>query len=346
MSNMSAPDDDVAQLLRVAGPRREPPAAVRARALASALEVFEALPEPPAATPELASAAIKRRWALPRLRHAIAAAVVLVASGALLWQSLPQPARSAAAYVNYSNGDWLIDNGLAAPNVLVPQGARVQTTGSATLELQLRDGTLLRAHHDSLFVLGAGNGIELLRGRIYIATRGGADSVRIRTAFATVHDIGTRFEVQVDGTAVTVQVREGQVQLRGDHIRLASGAALTASATDGVGESLRVDATGRIERGNLPTTGRHWRWLAEARPDYALDRGSLHDFLVWSASESGLQLRYHSEAVRRAAVDTRTRGNIDGMSPEEAIINVLATTRLRRADAPAYELLVDFAEQD
>jgi hypothetical protein len=152
--------------------------------------------------------------------------------------------------------------------------------------------------------------------------------------------------VQVEQAALTVLVREGQVRLDGDHMQLAPGVPLTATAHAGIGESLRVDAAGRIVRGHVATTAARWGWLAGARPAYALDSGSLHDFLVWSAAESGLQLRYHSEAVRRAAVSTRTRGNIDGMSPEEAIANVLATTRLRRANAAPHELLVDFADGD
>ena len=266
--------------------------------------------------------------------------MLLAVLAGVLWQQQVQPVQQPIlAYVNYSRGNWQFGDHAAPSNLPITAGAVLRTASDAALELQLLDGALIRVAADTQLTLAANNRIELHRGRVFVEVHGRAAPVHVLTPQGEVTDVGTEFEVQVAPDAVTVRVREGQVRLQHDHTQL------TASARSGVGDALRIDRDGHIHRSQISTRDRYWDWLAGARPAYALDQGSLHDFLRWSASATGLSLRYQSEAVRQAAVATHTRGNIDGMHPTAAIDSVLATSRLQRMPAASYELLVDFARE-
>ena len=328
-------DEDVARILRTTGARRVPPPGMRERVYDEALATFDSLPASTSADRPAAS-----NWARGRRTYAAAAGVLLAVLTGLLWQQQVQRVKQPVlAYVNYSRGEWQLGDNAGPGNLPITAGAPLRTSSNAALELQLIDGALLRVAPDTQLRLTANNRIELQRGRVFVDVHGRALPVHVLTPQGEVTDVGTEFEVQVARADVTVRVREGQVRLQHDHIQL------TASARSGVGEMLRVDSQGDIHRSHIDTRDPYWDWLAGARPAYALDQGSLHDFLRWSASATGLSLRYQSEAVRQAAVATQTRGNIDGMHPKTAIDIVLATTRLQRVPAATYELLIDFARE-
>ena len=328
-------DEDVARILRSTGARRLPPPGMRERVYADALATFNSLP---AVAP--AAVRVAPRWPLARSAYAAAAVLLLAVLSGVLWQQQVRPMKQPVlAYVNYSRGHWQFGDNSAPNNLPITAGAALRTSSDAALELQLLDGALIRVAPDTQLALAANNRIELQHGRVFVDVHGRAAPVHVLTPKGEVTDIGTEFEVQVALSEVTVRVREGQVRLQHDHTQV------TASAQNGFGETLRVDAAGRIHRSQINTRDPYWDWLAGARPAYALDQGNLHDFLRWSASATGLSLRYQSEAVRQAAVATQTRGNIDGMHPSRAIDSVLATTHLQRMPAATYELLVDFAQE-
>ena len=337
--------EDVARVLRSAGARRAPPPGMRERVHADALAAFERLPAPShavrsAVSGRAQSGLAQSIWAHHRKAYAIAAGMLLAVLAGLLWQQREQPGvQPVLAYVNYSRGSWQMGGHRAPSNMPITGGAQLNTSADAALELQLIGGALVRVDSGTQLTLAPNNRIELHQGRVFIEVHGRAQSVHVLTPQGEITDIGTEFEVQVAPSEVTVRVREGQVRLHNDHTEL------TAGARAGIGDALRIDTQGHVHRSHIDTADRYWDWLAGARPAYALDRGSLHDFLHWSASAAGLSLRYQSETVRQAAVATHTRGNIDGMQLTTAIDNVLATTRLQRMPAARYELLIDFANE-
>ena len=362
--------DDIARLLRASGARREPSLQMRARLHAAALETFEALPAERrlegSAARQTAQQVTRGNDAYGRSvygrnvhervrakpqgsrllgpRMALAATLLVAIGAALFWQtrtrSVNESTVAEVAQVQFARGGWTVNGQAGDARALLQAHAKVRTTSDGKLELRLVGGALLRLAGDSELVLTAVDRINLQAGRVYVDANAPTSAMHVVTAQGTVTDLGTQFEVQLSPSAVTVLVREGRVMLASDH------AHLTAGATNGVGESLSVRTNGNVLRHSLLASDPYWQWLADARAPYELERGTLHDFLVWSAAEAGLMLRYQSEEVRRAAVATRTRGNIVGMSMQTAIENVLATTRLRRKPATDHELVIEFADRD
>ena len=344
-STMDDEADDVARLLRASGGRREPSAAMRARLHASALTAFEALPEVDQPSLRQGARAASGRWyRFPVKQQAIAALLVLTVGATLLWHmQRGETVQPVVAEVNFSRGAWYLDDHdarAATAHSMLHAAARIRTAHDSQLSLRLSTGVTLRLPGDTQLILARADRIELQQGRVYVDAAGPTAAIQVVTAHGTVTDLGTQFEVQIAPTAITVLVRDGRVVLEADHTRL------TATATAGIGESLRLDVNGNILRRALRADDPYWQWLGDAPTPYVLERGNLHDFLAWSAARARLTLRYQSEAVRAAAVATHTRGDIDGMSTTTAIESVLATTHLRRKRAAADELLIEFADRD
>ena len=369
-------DDDIGRLLRASGARREPSSEQRARIHAALLTTFAQLPEAGVAAGEptdpvaraarpavvgLRSGPLADRGnhhgnlpgnfpgylpgkARP-LRFAIAAGLLVALTAGLMGRLQPAMQRAmgpspAIARVSFTNGASWVDDRPAQTDLALRSRAQVRTAADANLELRLVNGALLRLAGDTRVVLTRPDRIELQTGRLYVDANVPTAAIQVVTDQGTVTDLGTQFEVEVAPTALTVLVRDGRVVLESKRTRL------TAGARAGIGEALRIDSSGNVARRPLAANDEHWQWLSGARPPYVLERGTLHDFLAWSAAESGLTLRYQTEAVRQAAVQTHTSGNIDGMKMETAIDSVLATTRLRRKPAARNELLIEFADGD
>jgi ferric-dicitrate binding protein FerR (iron transport regulator) len=131
-----------------------------------------------------------------------------------------------------------------------------------------------------------------------------------------VRDIGTRFEVRFNGSALRVRVRDGVVRL-----------SQTRQSHDAQpGDELTLDGSGAIVRRTVPVHGADWAWaMALARP-FDLEGRSLRDFLDWIAGENGWQLRFADAAVDKKSLTTILHGSIQGLTPDEALAAVLPTS--------------------
>ena len=323
---MSEHDDDVRKLMELAGPRSEPPDAVRERVHQAVLEAWEQAPVP---APE--PVAHQRRWL------ALAASVVLgLAIGYMAFIELPVDPPGVSGKLVFASGGHSVrgSDDVAAP--LLGEGAMLRTSGKGRLSIQLDEYTTVRLDHNTSITLQTRSEIWLHSGRLYADSHGGG-GIRIETPFASVTDVGTQFEVVVDGEVLKVAVREGGVT-----VDLLDNKTLTAHARSGVGERLTILGSNDIQRDTLTTTDPSWSWTYGAREAYHLEASSLYDFLAWATRESGLVLRFESDAAYMASKLPETHGD-EVVTPTRAIIlDVLDTSGFQALDGQEHELIIGF----
>jgi ferric-dicitrate binding protein FerR (iron transport regulator) len=295
--------DQVAQLLRLAGPREAVPPERAMRVRAAVRDEWRRHTAPRART-------ISIGWSLGAL--AAAALLLLGVRGALRDNAPAEAPAPAVAMVETVSGPLAVrvGDGLRAGSVLETGAdgrAGVRTDGGASVRLDRN--TRLQ------FVSAAALSLE--RGAVYIDS-GSPDpgSIEVRTPFGVARDIGTRFEVSLSGTALRVRVRHGLVQLT------RAGASHDATA----GEELTLDEAGRLERRMVPVHGAEWAWAAALATPFELEGRSLGEFLDWICGENGWRLRFASAAVEQRAANATLHGSIQGLTPEEALAAVLPTT--------------------
>jgi ferric-dicitrate binding protein FerR (iron transport regulator) len=229
---------------------------------------------------------------------------------------------------------------LAGTDVPLSSGTRLRTDSSGRAAVRLVSGTALRIAGASELILGSDARIELLEGRVYLDTQGARQGgVEIVTRFGTLRDVGTQFEVLSTESGLRVRTREGAVAFT----RASSATVLECEAD----EELRIDRSGRMERGHIASFDPEWAWvetLAEAPrgPELTLRR-----FLEWVARETGRRLRYDSPETEARVNQVVLHGTTPNRAPVQALEIALATTDidyvlpddgtilLRRRDATA-----------
>ena len=167
-----------------------------------------------------------------------------------------------------------------------------------------------------------GNRIELERGAVYLDTpagRGGADPFVVATAAGSCREIGTRFEVRVDGGTMHVRVRDGAVELRAK-----SGATTRVEAGHELQAGARVDAGVRP----APSAGPGWEWAARVAPQPPLGGATLADLLAWVNRETGAEVAFVHAEDSATARNTILHGPLDGLDPVSAVGVALPTCGL------------------
>ena len=197
----------------------------------------------------------------------------------------------------------------------VAPGSRLATGAGGLLTVELADPvarTSLRlAPHTRLVWLG-GDRLELARGTLYVDRRrdpGAAPGppLEIRTAFGTVSDLGTQFELAVDATGLRARVREGAVTLSRDDERHLAAA----------GTELRAGAGSGVERRAVEPWGDTWSWAIDAAPAIELDGRTLGDALAWIGRETGRRVVWSDPALHDRAAGERLAGAL-ALGPAEA----------------------------
>ncbi|MCZ6618141.1 MAG: FecR family protein, partial [Gammaproteobacteria bacterium] len=269
---MSEHDDDVRKLMELAGPRREPPDAVRERVHQAVLEAWEQVPIP---SPTSTSTMRQRRWL------ALAASVVFgLGIGYLALVELAVEPPGISGKMVFASGGHSVRGSEEVDAPLLQEGAMLRTSGRGRLFIQLDEHTTLRLDHNTSITLKTSSEIWLHRGRLYADSQGGDNGgggIRIETPFASVTDVGTQFEVVVDGEMLEVAIREGEVT-----VALLDNKILTANAQSGVGERLTILGSNDVHRDALATTDPSWSWTHRAREAYDLEANTLYDFLSWA----------------------------------------------------------------
>jgi ferric-dicitrate binding protein FerR (iron transport regulator) len=263
-----------------------------------------------------------RRWAWQ-----IAAGVAAAALGVAVLLNRPAAPLQIVASVDRLNGaaehrasssdDWLP---LSAGSTLRTQD-EIRTAGDGRLALTLASGLHLRVDRASQLAFNDVRQAALGTGAVYVdsgptsAARPAA--LEIATPYGSVSHLGTQYEARLEGDSLVVSVREGRVSV-----------ARGADRVEGVAGERLVINDGPVERSFLAGTASSWSWTGEVAPAYRLEGQSLHRFLEWAARETGREVRYADGAARDDASALELHGSVEGLTPDQALTAVLATTSL------------------
>jgi hypothetical protein len=132
-----------------------------------------------------------------------------------------------------------------------------------------------------------------------------------------VEHIGTRFVVALESDSLDIGVREGSVELHGPQL-----AAVSAGA------AVHVTRDGSLSRRTLAGDDAAWAWLETPLNPFEAEGQSVLALLQWVAQEKDQPLVFDSEEARDRAQRTVLHGSIRGLSVDDSLSVMLATTTL------------------
>jgi ferric-dicitrate binding protein FerR (iron transport regulator) len=316
-------EEAVQGLLREMAPETEPPAAVRERIRLAVATEWRA-------TVAASRTPTTRNWQRPALAMAASLAVIAVALGVFQLR-LPTQAPSVATLARLSgsvevgvDADW---QPVAAGQSL-RVGQQLVTGPQGKAALTLARGATLRLDANTRIAMAGIDRVVVKRGAVYLdaGNRPAAGpGLQIASAFGSTRHLGTQYEVRVSPSGMQVSVREGRVEL--------SGAGGSRSAVVAVaGEQLLIGSAGAVARQAVDRHDARWNWIADVTPPYAIEDRRLTEFLAWVCRETGRELAFASPEVEATAQSIILRGSVAGLSPNDALAAVMATTNLSYTD--------------
>lgn len=317
---LDAEQEQIARLLRFAGPRLAVPPETSARVRSAVHAEWQA-----------SIYAHRRRRAYRWTAAGLAAAAALALAVGLTLRTDPvappapplqvatletgtvrelEPgARSGASGSRLAAGDTIFS------------GTQIRTAAGTRAALRLAGGSSLRLGFDTLVRFESASELVLEAGRLYLDSGlfgEESSSVSVHTDLGLVEEIGTQFEVDVRDQRLRVRVREGEVSLgHGGH-------AWAAPA----GVELSMSDDGELSRGTVPIFGPEWDWILEIAPAFELEGSRLGSFLDWVGRETGWEMRYADSGLKASTADTVLHGSIAGLRPDQALEAVLPTCGL------------------
>jgi ferric-dicitrate binding protein FerR (iron transport regulator) len=201
----------------------------------------------------------------------------------------------------------------------LPAGTSVRT-GASGYALITVASVAVRIGPGTTLLLGKDGRVRLTGGRLYGETavpRSPGPALLVETPFGWVSHFGTEFQVAVAPDGMDVSVRSGHVRVTEDDGRVQRLAR---------GEGLEVLRDGAVHRISVSPFGASWAWVNALEPDFPIDGRSLADFLDWYARETGLKLVLLGGTTARAVSHTTLSGSIAGLTPNQALAAVIATT--------------------
>lgn len=308
-------DADLGALLRAAGPRARPPAAMQDEVLAAVEAEWRAL---------TAARARRSRYT----SWAAAAGIAIAAVGVWIARPLYLPAAGPVAsvaridgYVEYRSDrheHW-------APLPATAQlrdGDELRTGSSGRAALQLASGVQLRLDNATRVAFDDTHHARLRRGGLYVDSGvTGADDARafeVETPAGVVRHLGTQYEARVTHGTLRVAVREGRVAIGGGSSEIVGRA----------GQQITLQA-GEATRSDLAVNDDAWSWIGSITPPFAIEGRSVDEFLGWAARETGRQVVYLSPEAAERARTVVLKGSVAGLTPEAAVSAVLSTTSLQ-----------------
>ena len=305
------PDDPIARLIRVAGPRPPVPEERMARVRDSVHAGWR----------EAAKRARRRSIVLT---FAQIAAALVIAIGVAFWvRGRARVAGVAAATVVQTEGRVLLRDGLVAgTGSVLTAGAGLTTGPDGRAALSLSGGPSVRLDTGTDLRLISARVLELQHGAVYVDT--GAQpskgaSIEVRTSLGRVRDVCTQFEVRLADDRLNLSVREGVAALDRDDRTYAAPA----------GTRLRVDSRGAVETGTVGLQGADWGWVLAVAPPFDLEGRTLGDYLDWLSRETGWRVGYTDPSIAAGAATVILHGSTSGLRPDETPAAVLPTCGLR-----------------
>ena len=319
---LDAEQEQIARLLRFAGPRLAVPPETSTRVRTVVHDEWQA-----------SIRARRRRSAYLWTGTGLAAAAVLALAVGLTLRSdpvtPPNPPQLVATLQAVTGtvrhlqpgSETGVPGARLATGDTVLSGMAVSTEPGARAALRLAGGPSLRLGYGTLVRFESASDLVLEAGRLYLDSGlSGEDtsSVSVRTVFGLVEEIGTQFEVDVRDQRIRVRVREGEVNLGRE------GRAWAAPA----GVELSMGENGELSRGLVPIFGPHWDWILEIAPAFELEASRLESFLDWVGRETGWELQFADSGLQVSTADTILHGSIAGLRPDQALEAVLPTCGL------------------
>ena len=305
-------DDEIARLLRNAGERDRPDAAMQAEVRAAVEAEWRQL---------VATQDRRRR----RTVWAVAAGVVVAALGVWLMRPVLAPRPHAVADLvrvdgvveGRMNGDTAWKPILPGVSFLAPQ--EIRTAAGARAAVTLRSGVELRLDRATRLAFDGAEVASLHEGAAYVDA--GTDARRrgfaLRTTAGTVRHVGTQYEARLQHEGLRVAIREGSVRVETPDGPVPGNA----------GEQILL-AGGQVTRDALPAHDGSWSWIGSVAPAFAIEGRTLSEFLRWAARETGRDLAYATADIEREGSRIVLHGSVEGLGPDESIAAVGATTRL------------------
>lgn len=298
-------EEDMARMLRLAGPRQDVPGERSERVRRGV---------------HLEWAAHTRRQRTCR-RILTTAAVLAAAAAVVLIVRLWQPRDAAIAPSTETVGTFERIEGKGerpiADGGSVRVGVWMETSATARAALRLSDGTSVRLDRGSRARLVSARAIELAAGALYVDAGVSSDGLEVRTPFGTAYDIGTQFEIRLASSSLRLRVRSGLVELRhgARFVSARPGTELTITA---------ADATSRP----VPAYGPEWEWAAALAPVFETEGRPLSALLEHLSREHGWTLRYGDARLARDASGIVLHGSFGGLQPRDALAIALKASGL------------------
>lgn len=309
-----ADSDPLAELIRAAGRRSEPPREHCDQVFAAAHRVWQAK----------VRSRRNGRWL------GLAASVALLAVIGVLVNELrtiePDPAAGSVASlalargtverISPGSGTW---TRISASGLTLEVDTRVRTEDDGRAAFDLARGGSLRIAGNTEIAVGV-ESIRLTAGALYFDSAGRSPSMPliIETPMGRVLDIGTQFEVSVGAESLRIRVREGEIELL--------DSAASSEVLGERGEEIELFDTGRLVRRPIAPDDPSWAWAESLTsvPDVA--SRSILTYLHWIARETGKRLEFESESVELAAQFASFGGDPSGLSPLGLLSSIAATS--------------------
>jgi ferric-dicitrate binding protein FerR (iron transport regulator) len=320
---VSAVDDDtaLASIIKLAGERPDIPMAVESRVYHRVQEEWQNATASP--NSDKVYRKVHSTWRRGNLmRWLLPAGVAATAIMATVFMSQPDPVPlRVVATVSTVIGAEPFSATYASGSV-VYAGDVIATGEGEGLSLLLARNESLRIDENTQLRVDATDQYTLLSGRVYADTgqfiyRNGG--LKIDTPLGLVTDVGTQFSVTATNESLDVAVREGRVDVQ------------TASQVHAarMGQRMLLAPGEGAAVTDLDTHDDYWDWIVDLTPAFDLTNRSLLDFLKWAARETGRELVFISDESRMSAMRTDVHGSVSGLTPEEALQAILATTTIR-----------------
>jgi ferric-dicitrate binding protein FerR (iron transport regulator) len=215
----------------------------------------------------------------------------------------------------------------AAAGQSLKVGQELVTGPAGKAALALANGVTLRLDANTRVALAGIDRVVVGRGAVYLDSGerpAAGPGLRIDTEFGSTRHLGTQYEVRVLPAEMQVSVREGRVETA----PVVGQSPVVAQA----GEQVTIGTSGRLARSVVDRRDPRWNWIADVTPPYAIEDRPLAEFLAWVCRETGRELTFATPAAEAAAQSIILRGSISGLSPDDALAAVMATTNLTYTD--------------